>query len=239
MSRDHGYAIFRAGILLTISACSREATLTFPGKEDSGSPAAVDADGDGYAPGPDGDCDDADPDRNPGQPDRCNGIDDDCDGIIDGGTVEVDGAPREGACSGPGAHAAWRGDQPYVFVAPGSWPDARTACLTIGYDLVVIRSADEGTWLADTAAGLLGGWALPEGEDRLWIGMSWDAAAGDWAWVDGSARAGSEPWAEGHPDNPGGTPVEGWTGVALSVGDRTWQVAQDDAALAWACGLRR
>ena len=227
-----------AGVLLA-AGCSREATLTFPGKVDSGEPPAVDADGDGYAPGPDGDCDDADPDRSPGQPDVCNGVDDDCDGVIDGGTVEVDGAAREGACSGPGAFAAWNGDEPYVLAAPGSWPDARTACLTIGYDLVVIDGGDEGAWLADTASALLPAWGLPEGEDRVWIGLSWDAAAGDWAWVDGSARAASEPWADGHPDTPGGTPAEGWTGVALSVGSQTWQVAPDAAALAWACARRR
>ena len=62
--------------------------------EDTGTPSAVDADGDGFAG--DDDCDDSDASINPDADEACDGIDNDCDGEVDEDLTQTWYADQDG-----------------------------------------------------------------------------------------------------------------------------------------------
>ncbi len=132
-----------------------------------------------------GDCDDTDNDVRPGRAERCNGLDDDCDGTID------EGNPC-GGCE-TRVHA---GHVYQVCTNARTWPNARSFCMSSGYDLVIVDDAGENAFLASEAAatgvstGLAGGW---------WLGIS-VAADTTRSWVDGSTPT-YEAWASGQPND--------------------------------------
>ena len=60
-------------------------------RQESFSPAATDADGDGFDTVCDGDCDDNNASIWPGAPELCDGLDNDCDGVVPGTEIDNDG----------------------------------------------------------------------------------------------------------------------------------------------------
>jgi len=156
-----------------------------------------------------GDCDDGDPQVRPGLAERCNASDDDCDGTID------EGAPC-GRCTPRSS-----GGRAYLFCEDEqTWNDARVACQTRGYDLVVIEDAAENDFVfsqaRDLGIGSFQGW---------WIGLSDAATEGEYVWVDGTVATYFH-WASGEPDG---------------VDDCVRQMAPLSLARAWAdiaCGQR-
>lgn len=122
----------------------------------------------------DGDCDDDEDDVNPDASETCNATDDNCDGEIDEGTCD-ECERRE------------LGGSIYLLCMDIlDWANAGAWCRARGYDLVIIDSAAEDTWLWGEVSDLyLGDW---------WLGMSDVATEGTYLWVDGSVA-----WAGGGP----------------------------------------
>lgn len=137
-----------------------------------------DDDGDGVSD-LDGDCDDTDPGVHPGAEERCDRRDQDCDGEAD-----------EGACP-DGCRAERRDGHAYVFCERERfWPDARSACMELGMDLVKMDDEDEDRWVRAEAAGTVD-WYIG-GNDR--------DAEGDYRWADGSPITIPIPWGFDQPN---------------------------------------
>ncbi len=122
----------------------------------------------------------------------CNGVDDDCDGVIDRGA----GCPCD---------LQWQGDHAYLFCTAGTtWDEARTSCVEVGYDLGVLDSSAEQTWVwTQTSARVSNDW---------WSGLTDRAVDGDYTWVDGTtvwtggrwgAAVGYTYFRDGYPDGSG------------------------------------
>lgn len=108
----------------------------------------------------------------------CNTLDDDCDGNIDEG----------GACPCP---VRERAGHSYLFcTASVSWMEARNACSSFGYDLIILNDAAEDAFFVTEALGLAGG--------DWWIGAS-SGSDGVYYWVDGSPIT-YDNWKSGQPN---------------------------------------
>ncbi|MEC7520094.1 MAG: lectin-like protein [Myxococcota bacterium] len=115
----------------------------------------------------------------------CNGVDDDCDGQID--EMSVCGCPAE-----------TRGGSTYLFCTSPErrWDDARTYCMTRGYDLAILNDMAEDRWV----------WARTTGDDT-WIGLHDMRAEAEYEWVDGTviwaggAARGFTNWRGGVPED--------------------------------------
>ena len=139
-----------------------------------------DPDGDGWACG--GDCAPRDRTIFPGAPDLCgDGIDQDCSG-------EPDDTPDCLVCV-----PAPRGPHAYL-ICPSrrEWQVARATCVEMGLDLAIAADAGELAWLSDAARAV-----SPRG---YWLGLTDEAAEGDFRWVDGQPGD-ALPWAPNEPND--------------------------------------
>ncbi|MCC6874608.1 MAG: C-type lectin domain-containing protein [Sandaracinaceae bacterium] len=130
-----------------------------------------------------GDCDDTDPQVRPGRAESCNAIDDDCDGRVD------DGA----GCSFNCDRVELAGHTYQICQQNRTWDNARMACESIGYHLVIIEDVTENDFLATETQGMFA-------FQGVWIGLH-DEGAG-FVWVDGSTPA-FTAWDTGEPNGTG------------------------------------
>ena len=86
-------ALSRARFPLLLALLGATACLPALDSPDTGTPAAVDEDGDGYTA--DEDCDDQDADVHPGASEICNELDDDCDDAVDDEDADLDTTSAE------------------------------------------------------------------------------------------------------------------------------------------------
>jgi hypothetical protein len=116
---------------------------------------------------------------------ECNAVDDDCNGLVDDDGCEC--------------RVETRGSSAYLFCSGetgqdmNAW-DAAAYCEERGYHLVIIDSAEEGTWLMDIAFAI---------DNQDWgIGLNDEGEEGTWLWPDGTAPAYTN-WGTDEPN--GGT----------------------------------
>ena len=156
----------------------------------------ADADGDGYGDpdtatttcdgAPSGyladgtDCDDTDASINPGATEVCDTLDNNCDGSIDeGGVCPCDVEVYDG-------HV-------YLFcnATTEDWDDARTTCLSFGYELATVGDDAENTWIVTTGASYGGG--------NWWIGLNDQSTEGTYEWSSGEAVSYTN-WSSSEPN---------------------------------------
>lgn len=145
----------------------------------------VDADQDGVPEGED--CDDLDASVGPGSPEVCDAEDNDCDGATD---------DDAGTC--PGYVALPFGGHTYLVYdgSAGSladWDAVYGICAALGYDMVVVETADEQAFLAGSAPEVADG-------EGPWLGLYLENT-GTWSWIDGTTPEthGYSNWADGRP----------------------------------------
>ncbi len=116
----------------------------------------------------------------------CNGRDDDCDGAVD-----------ETGCSG--CRRSTHSGSIYLACDTNiGWTSARSTCMSMGYDLVIIDDASENEHVRLQS--------VPFGRD-FWIGMDDRMANATYRWVDGRIvrQAGVDMlftvWQPGEPDD--------------------------------------
>lgn len=162
----------------------------------------ADADGDGYgdasvsttsctAPAgyvrDDDDCEDGDAAINPGATEDCDTLDNDCSGYADDG----------GLCP---CDVEYYGGEPYMYCDTAVvWADARTECLTYGYDLVAINDVAEDAWIFATATS----YGFGSNSHFTWIGFNDRTSEGAWAWSNGDAVTYTQ-WNSGEPNDASG-----------------------------------
>ncbi|XP_076965681.1 CD209 antigen-like protein A isoform X4 [Callospermophilus lateralis] len=98
-----------------------------------------------------------------------------------------------------------------------NWHDSVTACQEVGAQLVIIKSAEEQSFLEQ----------LSKKSQRTWIGLSDHNNEGSWYWVDNTPLQLSY-WKEGEPNNAGDEDC-----VELSVED--WNDSKCTAQNFWIC----
>ncbi len=130
------------------------------------------------------DCDDRagpGPLRYPGATEVCDGLDNDCDGDLD-----------ENDCAGCVRRVRASDGHVYQFCSTvREWDAARSACVEMGYDLVVIDTRDEDEWLQSQ---IISGDA--------WIGLTDRGTEGMPVWVTGgSPYEGAAITATGTPED--------------------------------------
>lgn len=130
-----------------------------------------------------GDCDDTTPAISPGVPEGCDGVDQDCSGLID----------DNGACA-PCTVSHDATNRPYIFCDSTrlGWNGARMFCQSAGYDLAIVDTPAENSWVAATATA----------GRSYWIGLHQPSSS--WRWVNGTNLSGWDAWAGGEPNNGGG-----------------------------------
>ena len=79
----------------------------------------------------------------------------------------------------------------YRTIDGPSWKDVQAAALSLGANLVTIRSASENDWLVRTF-----------GNVTRWIGFTDEAAEGSWNWISGAPVTYTN-WRPGEPNNVG------------------------------------
>lgn len=135
----------------------------------------------------DDDCDDGNAAINPAATDDCDALDNDCSGYADDG----------GLCP---CDVEYYGGAPYMFCANDEvWSDARTECLTYGYDLVTLNDAAENAFVFATATA----YGFASDSHFAWIGFNDRATEGTWAWANGEAVSYTN-WNAGEPNDASG-----------------------------------
>lgn len=159
------------------------------------------------------DCDDADPRRAPGLTDVCDALDNNCDG-------RADSQNGQNACAGTNCVISFSQDDllPYLFCpGPRTWANARDACASIDYQLVVFETAAESLDVMNLGVNLAGG-------DDWWIGLSDFAQEGTYVWVNGEALTFGH-FQNGEPNNDGNEDCiefrgnNGWNDVSCNNGN--------------------
>lgn len=109
-----------------------------------------------------------------------------------GGSIGTPGVPGDvdaGTCDGDGEFPSVDGERCYrVSDDVASWPDASSACLDWGGDLVRVESAEEDTFLTERLT------------ISVWIGANDRELEGSMRWTDGSALSFAN-WGDGQPDD--------------------------------------
>lgn len=124
----------------------------------------------------------------PGSVEVCNGYDDDCDGEVDEGACRLPAdAPYACPAHTFSGHVYLVCTQRFV-----SWSDAKSACRSVGYDLVKIESASENA--------IISTWTV----DPLWIGLNDHEEQHRFMWVDDTPLAHFADWAPWQPDDASG-----------------------------------
>jgi CD209 antigen len=115
-------------------------------------------------------------------PETCNGQDDDGDAQID----ELAGCPCDLLARNGRAYLLCREGRP--------WAGAQDFCESVGYTLVSVDDAGED--------GFIYGEMRARGLGDTWIGLSDQAAEGQWVWTDGNAPVYAH-WDQGEPNDGG------------------------------------
>ncbi|GEM_PF-3656743 len=155
--------------------------------------APSDRDGDGYAS--DEDCDDDDASVHRGALEVCDdGKDNDCNGYTDAD----DETSICDTCT-----PFYSGDSMYLCCQGlETWSGARDLCAGGGMDLVAVGSSGENQLLEEHYAATCNYGQAGTGGSP-WIGLSWNAGAGEWAWVDGTGISAYSAFPEGEEQHTG------------------------------------
>lgn len=148
-------------------------------------------------------------------PEVCNGADEDCDGLIDeGADCPCEVAQYEG--------------QPHLFCDQARpWPNARELCQAVGYDLVIIETAELDAWIYQGMRD--------RGFGDSWVGLNDRQVEGQWVWLDG-VPIGYEHWDSGEPNDGGGGED---CGLIMTTRNRQteWDDRPCDQGRPFICGL--
>ncbi len=101
-----------------------------------------------------------------------------------------------------------------AIVAPLTWADARVACHAWGGELAAARSLPDNTFVRDLATATCGA-------KTAWLGLSDHAQEGHWHWSD-AVHGGFANWADGEPNNAGGSATNDGEDFGAMGADGTW-----------------
>ena len=142
----------------------------------------------------------------------CNGLDDDCNGTIDDGT----------ACATSGCTVLRNAGSTYLrCTTPRTWAAARADCMMHGYDLVVVDTAAEQTFLDSQ-----------DSSTDWWLGLSDPDGSGPYEWVF-PPTAVYDGWRGSRPDSRNECV---FTDTSRSVGDQ-WDNQSCTSTEAYFCEL--